>query len=512
MDNINSKKTPIYIAIDLKSFYASVECVDRKLDPISVNLVVADASRSKSTICLAVSPSLKALGVPGRPRLFEVIQKIDEVNRQRLAENNLQRFEGKSVYQDELEANPALAVDYIIATPRMQRYMDYSTLIYDIYCSFIAHDDIDVYSIDEVFMEVSTYLDAYHCSAEELCIKILREVYNQTGLTATAGIGTNMFLAKIAMDVVAKKATPNEFGVRMASLNEKSYRLTMWNHEPLSDFWSIGPGIENRLKAIGIYTMGDLARCSLENEDLLFRVFGVRAEFLIDHAWGYETASIPDIKKIVRRRKSMSQGQVLPRSYTNAEGKVVIQEMTEQLCLDLMKEGLVCSKIVIDVGYDKNNHPNRTNSQENNNFYTDQYGRLIPKPAHGTVSLPFPTVSFSVVNHAVLELYSKITVPFYNVRRLRVCAIELLDTKELEALNSKPAEPYQTDLFAMIDPTPQQEETKIDKEKEEKEIKAQKAMIMIKEKYGKNAILKGNNFEQGATAIERNRQIGGHKA
>lgn len=512
MDNTNSKKTPIYIAIDLKSFYASVECVDRKLDPISVNLVVADASRSKSTICLAVSPSLKALGVPGRPRLFEVIQKIDEVNRQRLAENNLQRFEGKSVYQDELEANPALAVDYIIATPRMQRYMDYSTLIYDIYCSFIAPDDIDVYSIDEVFMEVSTYLDAYHCSAEELCIKILREVYNQTGLTATAGIGTNMFLAKIAMDVVAKKATPNEFGVRMASLNEKSYRLTMWNHEPLSDFWSIGPGIENRLKAIGIYTMGDLARCSLENEDLLFRVFGVRAEFLIDHAWGYETASIPDIKKIVRRRKSMSQGQVLPRSYTNAEGKVVIQEMTEQLCLDLMKEGLVCSKIVIDVGYDKNNHPNRTNSQENNNFYTDQYGRLIPKPAHGTVSLPFPTVSFSVVNHAVLELYSKITVPFYNVRRLRVCAIELLDTKELEALNSKPAEPYQTDLFAMIDPTPQQEETKIDKEKEEKEIKAQKAMIMIKEKYGKNAILKGNNFEQGATAIERNRQIGGHKA
>ncbi|MBP5244158.1 MAG: hypothetical protein J6Z28_05520 [Succinivibrio sp.] len=506
------KNTPIYIAIDLKSFYASVECVDKGLDPIAVNLVVADAARSQNTICLAVSPSLKALGVPGRPRLFEVIQKVDEINRKRLNEHNLNRFEGKSYYQKELEENPSLAVDYIIAPPRMQRYMDYSTRIYDIYCSFIAPDDIDVYSIDEVFMEVSTYLHAYQCSPEELCIRILREVYNQTGLTATAGIGTNMFLAKIAMDVVAKKATPNEFGVRMASLTEESYRYTMWNHQPLSDFWSIGPGIEKRLKTIGIYTMGDLARCSLENEDLLYRVFGVRAEFLIDHAWGYETAKISDIKKIVRRRKSMSQGQVLPRSYTNAEGKVVIQEMAEQLCLDLMKEGLVCSKIVLDIGYDKNNHPNKSNSQLNNNFYTDQYGRIIPKPAHGTVTLPFPTVTFSVVNHAVLELYSRITVPYYNVRRLRVCAIELLDRDQLEGLRNKTPEPYQTDLFAMIDPRPQAEEPKIDKEKEEKEIRAQKAMIKIKEKYGKNAILKGNNFEKSATAIERNRQIGGHKA
>lgn len=512
MDNSLQNNQPIYIAIDLKSFYASVECVDKQLDPIAVNLVVADAERSQNTICLAVSPALKALGVPGRPRLFEVIQKVNEINKKRLTENNLQRFEGKSIFQNELEANPALAVDYIIAKPRMQRYMDYSTRIYDIYCKFIAPDDIDVYSIDEVFMEVSTYLHAYQCSAEELCIKILREVYTETGLTATAGIGTNMFLAKIAMDVVAKKATPNEFGVRMASLNEESYRVTMWNHQPLSDFWSIGHGIQKRLNAIGIYTMGDLARCSLENEDLLFRVFGVRAEFLIDHAWGYETASIPEIKKIVRRRKSMSQGQVLPRSYTNAEGKVVIQEMAEQLCLDLMKEGLVCSKIVLDIGYDKNNHPNKSNSQQNNNFYTDQYGRLIPKPAHGTVSLPYPTVSFHVVNHAVLELYTKITVPYYNVRRLRVCAIELLDKNQLQALQERAPEPYQTDLFAMLDPAPVENKPQIDLEKEEKQIRAQQAMLKIKEKYGKNAILKGNNFEHGATAIERNRQIGGHKA
>ncbi len=511
---MQTKSSPIYIAIDLKSFYASVECIEANLDPIEANLVVADRSRSKNTICLAVSPSLKSFGVPGRPRLFEVIQIVDELNRKRLRENHLTHFEGESIFLEELKNNPALKIKFAIAKPQMQLYMDYSTKIYNIYCSFISPDDIDVYSIDEVFMEVSTYLKAYNCTPEELCIKILKEVNRQTGLTATAGIGTNMFLAKIAMDVVAKKATPNEFGVRMASLNEDSYKLTMWNHQPLSDFWSIGGGIEKRLHALGIFTMGDLARCSLVNEDLLYRVFGVRAEFLIDHAWGYETATITQIKKIVRKRKSMSVGQVLPRSYSNEEGKVVIREMAEQLCLDLMKEDLVCSKIVIDVGYDKSNRPKSYNSQfVKTNFYTDSYGRVIPKPAHGTISLPFPTVIFSVVSAAVIELYERITVPNYNVRRLRVCAIELLNQSEADLIKAPKHVPYQTDLFASIDPTPvQDKEPVIDREKEDKEIKAQKAMLQIKAKYGKNAILKGNNFEQGATQRERNRQIGGHSA
>ncbi len=506
---IDLKNSSVYLAVDLKSFYASVECVERGLDPLGVNLVVADPTRTSNTICLAVSPALKALGIPGRPRLFEVEQKIAALNRKRLVSKLLPDFAGKSVFKKELESHEDYAIDYIVAPPRMQKYLDYSSKIYAIYGSFIDHSDIDVYSIDEVFMDVSSYLKSYGISAEELAIKILRRVFEETGITATCGIGSNLFLAKIAMDILAKKAAPNEFGVRMARLDERTFRLLLWNHEPLSDFWSIGPGIEKRLHNIGIYTMGDIARCALTHEALLYKILGVRAEFIIDHAFGFEPCTIADIKKVTRVRKSISEGQVLSRSYTKEEARVVIGEMAEQVCLNLMKEEVLCQKLAIDIGYDKDNFSKHENlMRANTPLVQDGYGRILPKPSHGTVTLEKPSALYNTIRKAIFSLYDRLTVQGFHIRRLRVVAFDLVRAG-INADDAKLKEPYQTDLFADVEV---KREDEVQQFQEQKERRAQEAVMKIKARFGKNAILKGNNFEQGATARERNRQIGGHKA
>lgn len=504
----------IYVAIDLKSFYASVECIERGLNPLVTNLVVADASRTEKTICLAVSPALKAYGIPGRPRLFEVVQKIREANAQRRRRAPEYVFNGTSFDETELSVSPNKEISYITAPPRMAYYMDYSTRIYNIYLKYIAPEDIHVYSIDEVIMDVTQYLETYRLTAWELVQKMIQEVFQTTGITATAGIGSNMYLCKIAMDIMAKRATSDANGVRIAELDEMSYRQMLWEHHPITDFWRVGPGYAKKLKTAGLYTMGDIARCSIGkpneyyNEDLLYKLFGINAEILIDHAWGWEPCTMADVKSYKPSTNSIGSGQVLQCPYNYDKARLIVQEMTDMLVLDLVDKGFVTDQIVLTIGYDIENLMNpEIQKSYNGEVVTDHYGRKIPKHAHGTVNIGKKTSSTSLIIKAVLELYAKIVEPGLLVRRVTIAANHVVngdtaspDTQTFEQL----------DLFTdyeALEKQRQDEDVKLQKEKQ-----IQMAVLSIKKKYGKNAILKGINLVNGAMAQERNNQIGGHKA
>ena len=502
-----------YIAIDLKSFYASVECIERHLDPLTTNLVVADASRTEKTICLAVSPALKAYGIPGRARLFEVVQRVKVVNAERRGRAPRRQFIASSYNDIELKAKPELELTYITAPPRMALYMEYSTRIYEIYLKYIAPEDIHVYSIDEVFMDVTQYLKTYGMSAHELVIKIVRDVLKETGITATAGIGSNLYLCKIAMDIVAKHVPADKDGVRVAELNEMSYRRLLWNHKPLTDFWRVGRGYSKKLEEVGLYTMGDIARCSVGkptdyyNEDLLYKIFGINAELLIDHAWGWEPCTIKDVKAYKPSTNSLSSGQVLTCPYDFDKGKLIVREMTELLVLDLVEKGLVTDQMVLTIGYDIENLSDPDIRKKYTGEVTiDHYGRKVPKHAHGTANLGYQTSSTRRITSAMMKLYEEIVNPNLLIRRVNIAAnhlVEEIAVKEKDAF-------VQLNLF-----TDYEAERKKNQEEEEalkKEKRLQKAMLDVKKKYGKNAILKGTNLEEGATTIERNRQIGGHKA
>lgn len=506
------QKNHIYIAIDLKSFYASVECIERNLDPMTTNLVVADASRTEKTICLAVSPSLKSYGIPGRPRLFEVVQKVKEVNAKRLRNAPNRKFSGKSYNDVELKKTPALSLDYIVAVPRMAYYMDYSTRIYNIYLKYIAPEDIHVYSIDEVFMDVTNYIQTYNLSARELTMKIIQDVLKATGVTATAGIGTNLYLAKIAMDIVAKHISPDKDGVRIAQLDEMSYRRILWTHQPLTDFWRIGRGYSRKLENYGIYTMGDVARCSLgkpndyHNEELLYKLFGINAELLIDHSWGWEPCTIADIKKYKPSSSSLGSGQVLQRPYDYKKAKLIVREMTDLLVLDLVDKGLVVDQMALTVGYDICNLLDpEIESKYKGQITTDHYGRSIPKQAHGSINLGRLTSSTKLITDAVMDLYSNIVDKNLYIRRINIAANHAVEEGSID--NEETYE--QMNLFSDYTDnliTKKEEEALLIREK-----RIQQAVIDIKKKYGKNAILKGMNLEEGAMTIERNRQIGGHR-
>lgn len=505
------EKNHNYICIDLKSFYASVECIERSLDPLNTNLVVADSGRTEKTICLAVSPSLKSYGISGRARLFQVVEKVKEVNALRRLNTKKNTFEGSSVFDDELKENKELALDYIIAPPRMALYMEYSTRIYDVYLKYIAHEDMQVYSIDEVFFDVTAYLKTYDMTPRQLAEVMIKDVYETTGITATAGIGTNLYLAKIAMDIVAKHVEPNENGARIAELDEMSYKQLLWNHTPITDFWRVGKGYATKLKKYGMNTMGDVARCSLGkeedfyNEDLLFELFGVNAELLIDHAWGYEPCTMQDIKNYVPMSSSISTRQVLHCPYDAAKARIIVQEMTDNLILDLVDKRIETNQIVLTIGYDIEN---LTNEKIKKNYHgeivTDRYNRKIPKHAHGTTNLCKHTSSEKIIMRAVLELYDRIMNPDLLVRRITINACHL----QKEGMK-KDTQTYQQ--MNLLDLGQFDEKTKETEEKEKKEKELQKAVLSIKKRYGKNAILKGTNFQEGATARDRNRQIGGHK-
>ncbi len=484
-----------YIAIDLKSFYASVECVQRGLDPLTTNLVVADASRTEKTICLAVTPSLKAHGISGRARLFEVIQRVEEVNRLRLCAAPQHSFEGRSFIAPELEKNPSLELDYITAKPQMAKYMSISAQIYQIYLRYIAPEDIHVYSVDEVFIDATAYLRTYHMTAHRLAREIISHVLAETGITATAGIGTNLYLCKIAMDIMAKKMPADADGVRIAELEEMSFRRQLWGHAPLTDFWRVGAGTARRLAQLGIYTMGDLARFSLTGEDVLYREFGVNAELLIDHAWGWEPCLISDIKEYRPQSSSLSLGQVLPCPYTNEKGRLILREMTDLLCLDLVEKGLDTDKMTLVIGYDVQG----VSQDYCGKLVLDHFGRTLPKPAHGSVNLGRRTSSVRLITQAVTELYDRITDPGLMVRRVNIVAENTAHEGAEEA-------PEQLDLFA--DPTEHERENIA----LAREHSMQQAVIALKNKFGKNAVLRGMNLEEGATTIERNGQVGGHHA
>ena len=490
-----------YIAIDLKSFYASVECMERGLEPLKTNLVVADNSRTEKTICLAVSPSLKSYGIPGRARLFEVIQKVKEVNAERRYQIQGREFNGKSYDDDELKKHEDYELDYIIAPPQMNKYMKYSTDIYKIYLKYFSSEDIYVYSIDEVFIDVTHYLKTYNMGAKELVTKVMQDVYETTGITATAGIGTNLYLCKIAMDIVAKHAKPDKNGVRIAGLNEMTYRKLLWNHRPLTDFWRVGKGYTKKLEEHGMYTMGDVARMSVKNEDLLYKLFGVNAELLIDHAWGWESVTIESIKAYSPATNSICSGQVLHCPYNYENTKIIVKEMTELLALDLVEKGLVTNQIVLEVGYDVDNLKNQTiSSLYNGEITTDKYGRKVPKHAHGTINIDHQTASSKVLTEHIMELYKQIVNKQLLVRRINITVNNVVNENMI-----KTSDYEQINLF--VDYAEVNEKRK--KEEAEKEI--QKAMIGIKSKYGKNAILKGMNLQKEGTTIERNKQIGGHK-
>lgn len=498
---MQDNKQKIYVAIDLKSFYASVECKERGLDPLTTNLVVADSSRTEKTICLAVTPALKSYGIAGRSRLFEVIRKVREVNAERKYKAPKRTFSGKSVNAIELNNNKSLELDFIAAPPRMGLYMQYSKNIYDIYLKYFAPEDIFSYSIDEVFCDVTNYLSIYKMTARELVTKVIQDVYETTGITATAGIGTNLYLCKVAMDIVAKKVQPNKQGVRIAGLDEKTYRKLLWNHRPLTDFWRIGKGISTNLERHGMFTMGDVARMSVNNEDLLYKLFGVNAELLIDHAWGYEPCTIESVKSYKPVSNSMSSGQVLHCSYGYEKTKLIVKEMTELLTLDLVRKNLVTNQIVLEIGYDIDNlKDSYISSTYKGEITEDRYGRKIPKHAHGTKNIDHYTASTKVITEAVSELYDEIINKNLLVRRMNITANKL--KKENEVIN---------DEFTQINFFVNQKEIDKNREKEKSEKKIQKAMLEIKDKYGKNAIIKGMNLEEGGTTIERNKQIGGHK-
>lgn len=494
-----------YMCIDLKSFYASVECKERNLDPLDTNLVVADESRTDKTICLAVSPSLKTYGISGRARLFEAKQKVKEVNYQRKKNNNFNPFIKKSYIDSEIKNNPFIELDFIRAVPRMKLYMKYSTEIYNVYLKYIAPEDILVYSIDEVFCDITNYLNTYKLTAEQLVIKIIEDVYKTTGITATAGIGTNMYLAKVAMDITAKKMKPNKFGVRLARLNEQTYKEQLWNHRPLTDFWRVGKGYAKKLEDNKMYTMGDVARMSLENEDLLFKLFGVNAELLIDHAWGYEPCTIEQAKNYKPTSNSISQGQVLHCPYDYNKAKLIVKEMIDNLVLELVDKRLKTNQFVLTIGYDIDNLTKpEIRSKYNGEITTDPYGRKIPKHAHGTINLDHKTSSTVTIMKNVINLYEKIVNPILLIRRINLTACNVVSEEKKEKTTIE-----QLDLFTNF------QEKKLAKDKEQKEEKEenklQKTILDIKKKYGKNAILKGINYLDGATAKERNEEVGGHK-
>lgn len=508
-----SAENHTYVAIDLKSFYASVECVERGIDPLTTNLVVADASRTEKTICLAVSPSLKAYGISGRARLFEVVQKVNEVNAARLQKAPGYAFSGSSSNDLEVQANPALALSYITAVPRMAYYMEYSTRIYDIYLKYVAPEDIHVYSIDEVFIDVTHYLNTYHLSARELTKKMILDVLHTTGITATAGIGTNLYLCKIAMDIGAKHIAPDQDGVRIAELNEMSYRRQLWTHRPLTDFWRIGHGYTKKLEENGLFTMGDIARCSIGkesdyyNEELLYKLFGVNAELLIDHAWGWEPCTIADIKAYRPESNSIGSGQVLQSPYPYERARLVIREMTELLVLDLVEKGLVTDQMILTVGYDRENLSNPEIRKQYKGAVTmDRYGRKVPKHAHGTANLDRQTSSTMLIMNAVMDLFDRIVDQNLLVRRVNLTANHVILERDMVSTDSY----EQMDLFT--DYAAEQQKREAEEKVLEREKRMQHAMLDIKKKFGKNAILKGMNLEEGATTIERNKQIGGHKA
>lgn len=498
---MHNEESKIYVAIDLKSFYASVECKERGLDPITTNLVVADSSRTEKTICLAVSPALKSYGIPGRARLFEVVQKVKEVNIYRKRKATNRTFTGSSYSDIELKKNKSLELSYIIAPPRMAYYMKYSSKIYNIYLKYFSSDDIYVYSIDEVFIDVTHYLKTYNMRAKELVTKVIQDVYQTTGITATAGIGTNLYLCKIAMDIVAKHVKPDENGVRIAGLDEMAYRKLLWSHRPLTDFWRVGKGYTKKLEEHGMYTMGDVARMSVKNEDLLYKLFGVNAELLIDHAWGWESVTIESIKAYRPATNSICSGQVLHCPYNYENTKIIVKEMTELLALDLVEKGLVTNQIVLEVGYDVDNLKNQAiSSLYNGEITTDKYGRKVPKHAHGTINIDHQTASSKVLTGYIIKLYEQIVNKQLLVRRINITVNNVVNENMV-----KTSDYEQINLF--VDYAEVNEKRK--KEEAEKEI--QKAMIGIKSKYGKNAILKGMNLQKEGTTIERNRQIGGHK-
>ena len=506
-------KQKTYIAIDIKSFYASVECKERGRNPLTTNLVVADKSRTEKTICLAVSPALKSYGIPGRPRLFEVVQKVREANNARRWKAPNRTFTGVSDDSIELNANPALKIDYIVAPPRMSCYMEYSTRIYNVYLKYVAPEDIHVYSIDEVFMDVTAYLNSYGMTARELAMTMIQDVLKTTGITATAGIGSNLYLCKVAMDIVAKHIEPDKDGVRIAELDEMSYRRILWNHRPLTDFWRVGRGYAKKLEEHGLYTMGDIARCSigkpneLHNEELLYKMFGINAELLIDHAWGYEPCTMEYIKAYKPETNSICSGQVLHCPYDFEKARLVVKEMTDLMVLDLVDKRLVTDQIVLTVGYDIEN---LTDSKQRGKYKgavtVDRYGRKVPKHAHGTTNLKKQTSSTRLITEAVLELYDRIVDKSLLIRRINITANKLVD----ESAISDTVEFEQLDLFT--DYQAREKEEAKEEADLEREKRMQRAMLDIKKKFGKNAILKGMNLQEGATAKDRNEQIGGHKA
>ncbi len=469
------------MCIDLKSFYASVECTERGLNPLDTNLVVADKERTDKTICLAVSPSLKKYGLSGRSRLFEVVKKVKEINNTRFKNNN-NKFIGSSYLDSELSKNKALKLDYIVAPPHMNKYMEVSSTIYNIYLKYLSKDDIHVYSIDEVFCDITNYLKMYKLNPISLTSKIIKDVYDTTGITATAGIGTNMYLAKVAMDILAKHKKPNEIGVRIAVIDEITYRKQLWNHKPITDFWRVGKGISKKLEQYNIYTMGDVARVSLDNEDLLYNLFGINAELLIDHAWGYEPVTMSDIKAYKPKHNSISKGQVLSCAYSYEKVKIIIREMFDALALELMQKKMVTEKLVLDLNYEKDKVKNDS---------IDRYGRFVPKPSHGTINLDFKTSSSIIIMKKGLELFERIVNKDLLVKRVTVTAALIED--ESKQIN------VQLDMFS-------------NNYINEKDIELQKTILNLKNKYGKNSILKAMNLEEGATMIKRNNQIGGHKA
>ena len=512
-----------YIAIDLKSFYASVECVERKLDPLTTNLVVADASRTEKTICLAVSPALKAYGIPGRPRLFEVVADVKNANMMRKGKARNHEFTGSSFSSLELAANPDLSIDYIVAPPRMATYMRYSTEIFGIYLKYISAEDIHVYSCDEVFMDVTSYLQIYNMTAHELAMTMIQDVLKATGITATAGIGTNLYLCKIAMDIVAKHIPADKDGVRIAELDEMSYREKLWNHTPITDFWRVGRGTAKRLAHLGIYTMGDIAEASLTNEEILYHEFGVNAELLIDHAWGWEPVTIAEIRKYRPENNSLSSGQVLSRPYSYEEGLVVLKEMADSAALDLVAKGLVTKQVVLHVNYESSKDLEKMASYGHDVTF-DRYGRFTAKPAHGTKNLGLYTSSSKLITDAFVELYEKYVDPNLGVKRFNLAVNFVISEADAALLEqeeaAKKADSYeQLSLFDLagssgvsVDAVDAQAAEEALKKRLEREKQLQLATIKIKEKYGRNAILKGTDYLDGATARERNAQIGGHKA
>lgn len=497
---MEEQQVKCYIAIDLKSFYASVECIERGLDPLDTCLVVADRSRTEKTICLAVSPALKAYGTGGRPRLFEVVQKVREVNYKR-------GRKGKSYSAKVLKEHPEYSVDFLVAPPRMQLYINYSSRIFDIYQKFIAPEDIHVYSIDEVFIDATAYMDTYKMSAHELAITIIRSVLKETGITATAGIGTNLYLSKVAMDIVAKKMPPDRDGVRIAEIDEMSYRKELWDHRPLTDFWRVGTGYANSLAKYNIFTMGDIARCSIHNETLLYKLFGVNAELLIDHAWGWEPVTMAEVKSYRPDTKSISSGQVLQEPYTVDKAKTVVLEMADSVSFDLIEHGYVTDQIVLTIGYDVESLSNSSiRSKYHGKIKRDHYGRNVPVHSHGTINLEFPTSSSKILISKVASLYERIVNENLLVRRLTLSINNLIDENNI----NRQKYAVQPDLFSDYEATRQHQEEEM--KVLDKERRQQEALLYLRKKFGKNVVLRGLNYAEGATQKDRNKQIGGHKA